>query len=112
MMKRGQATMEPNNNLESLPLIWQYVGSTIVLVVTSGIAIYGWVKKNNPFERATPVTEDTVVVSAEIASEKHLVKLVEAAESRNRKLERIYGRLTDIYEEQERTNRLLKDLLK
>jgi hypothetical protein len=112
MMKRGQATMEPINNLETLPVVWQYVGSIAVLVVTSGIAIYGWVKKNNPFERATPVTTDTVVVSAEIASEKHLLRLVEAAESENRKLERIYGRLSDIYEEQERTNRLLKELLK
>jgi len=112
MMKRGQATMEPTNNLESLPLVWQYVGSTIVLVVTSGIAIYGWVKKNNPFESAKPINEDTVVISAEIASEKHLLKLVEATDSQNRKLERIYGRLTDIYEEQERTNRLLKEMFK
>lgn len=111
MMKRGSPMMEPTANLESLPVIWQYIGSTIVLVVTSGIAIYGWVKKNNPFETSQPAPKDPVVVSAEVTNDNTIKRLADATESQNRKLERIYGRLSDIYEEQERTNRLLKDLL-
>lgn len=108
--------MEPTNNLEGLPLIWQYIGSTIVLVVTSGIAIYGWVKKNNPFEASKAVpTEAVLTVSPDTSMTKELIaattRLAEAQESANRKMERLIGRLGDIYEEQERTNRLLKDLL-
>lgn len=105
--------MEPTASLQSLPLIWQYIGSTIVLIVTSSIAVYGWVKKNNPFDDEKPVA--TIEVTPDHGAIHKLTeatnRLADAQESNNRALDRLYGRLGDVYNEQERTNRLLKDLI-
>lgn len=110
--------MEPTANFESLPIVWQQVGSGVIFILVTVVAAIGWIKKHNPFADKEPKPKDAVVLSAAIADSMAIHRLalaIEALIADNGKgtaaLEGIENCLKNIYEEQERTNRLLKDLI-